>query len=251
MAPRFVKVPALGGEDDEGAAKGLLKKDRQGCSRVGAAEHSRADLRATGAKAILTESLRAVNSERERGATRPKLVVFSLQLARTAHQSCDRAAGIMNDLLDLDLSAPAPASTAQSKPGGAQAAYGAGRSTFDYLSSMRTTTTSPLPSRSASPYSAPPPSLGTSSNATNGRLAPAAAGRPAAPAKAGSGAGDDAFSSLFGGSPSSSQAAASGGGLSMAERLAKDSAAKVGGLGAGSWSGLSPNNTGGSGSRSP
>lgn len=155
----------------------------------------------------------------------------------------------MNDLLDLDLSAPASTSSTQPKQG-AQAAYGTGRSTFDYLSSMRTTTPSPLPSRSASPYSpaAAPP---VSSNATNGRLAPAAsAGRPAAPAKAGSGAGNDAFSSLFGASPSSSSTSANGGGLSMAERLAKESAAKVGGLGAGSWSTLSPSSTGGSGSRS-
>lgn len=153
----------------------------------------------------------------------------------------------MDDLLDLDLSAPAAPSSSSSAAKGPQAAYGAGKSSFDYLSQMRTNTPSPLPSRSASPYS--PSSTSTAS--ANGRLAPAVVARPAPPAKASSGAGDDAFSSLFGASPSSAQGNA--GGLSMAERLARESAAKIGGVGANgwTWTSLSPSSTGGSGSRSP
>lgn len=170
------------------------------------------------------------------------------ELAR--ERSAARSAAAMNDLLDLDLSTPAASSSAQAGKG-PQAGYGAGKSAFDYLSQMRTTTPSPVPSRSASPYSST--AATSSSTATsNGRLAPSApTGRPAPPAKATSGAGDDAFSSLFGASPSSSSTTA--GGLSMAERLARESAAKIGGVGAaagGTWSTLSPTSTGGSGSRS-
>ncbi|KAI5481058.1 hypothetical protein MNV49_006244 [Pseudohyphozyma bogoriensis] len=129
----------------------------------------------------------------------------------------------MDDLLDLDFSKPSPATNGGAKAGGRSpgANYG-GRSTFDYLSSasLSSQPSSSAPSRTPSPFTARPltPSSQPASNA------PATVAKPKL-----SPGGEDAFASLFGASPSSSATGnATGSGLSMAERLARDSANKLG-----------------------
>lgn len=128
----------------------------------------------------------------------------------------------MDDLLDLDLSAPAQHATGQNTTKlGPQAAYGGGRTTFDYLSSMRSANTpSPGPSsRSSSPFAS------SSSTAAPARTSPVPS-RPVAGATTAQGAsGGDAFSSLFGTSSSSN---AANGKMSMAERLAQENATRFG-----------------------
>ncbi|GAA5885106.1 hypothetical protein JCM6882_007230 [Rhodosporidiobolus microsporus] len=140
----------------------------------------------------------------------------------------------MDDLLDLDFAAK-PSS--QSAKPSAQSAYG-NRTAFDYLAQQSAhRAPSPAsggvlqPSRTPTPNSRPPPAAASQSS------------------------GGDVFANLFGTSPA--PAAQNGDkGLSMAERLQRESAAKIGGYGGlsgaaaggGAFGGLSPV-AGGGGSR--
>ncbi|GJN88052.1 hypothetical protein Rhopal_001008-T1 [Rhodotorula paludigena] len=136
----------------------------------------------------------------------------------------------MDDLVDLDFASAKPAAPVQS---GAQAKYGGGRSAFDYLAGASAAQYAPSqPARTPTPQQARTPTPRTQQS------------------------GDDAFSSLFGTSAASSSGAAQGAGLSMAERLQRESAAKIGGytglgaLGGGNGSlGGFPAQGGGAGSR--
>lgn len=109
----------------------------------------------------------------------------------------------MDDLLDLDFASAGKAQPQQPAKQNPQARYGGGRTAFDYLAA------------SGQP-SAPPARTPT----------PQQARAPTPKAQA---SGGDAFSSLFGTSTSSAGTGTDG--LSMAERLHKESAARIGGYG--------------------
>ncbi|SGY67217.1 BQ5605_C004g02757 [Microbotryum silenes-dioicae] len=149
----------------------------------------------------------------------------------------------MNDLLDLDLSAPPtqPSSSSTSSKLSPQAAYGTRKTAFDYLSqagralsndasssSVKSASPSPSPlygSRSPSPLAVVPSSI-SRSNSPALAPSPQSANRPTTSA-------DDAFSSLFGGSASASGPSARGAGasttnMSLAEKLATSNAARFG-----------------------
>ncbi|GAA5998057.1 auxilin-like protein SWA2 [Rhodotorula paludigena] len=136
----------------------------------------------------------------------------------------------MDDLFDLDFASAKPAASVQI---GAQAKYGGGRSAFDYLAGASAAQYAPSqPARTPTPQQARAPTPRTQQS------------------------GGDAFSSLFGTSAASSPGAAQGAGLSMAERLQRESAAKIGGyaglgaIGGGNGSlGAFPAQGGGAGSR--
>ncbi|GAA6062587.1 hypothetical protein JCM10212_004182 [Sporobolomyces blumeae] len=134
----------------------------------------------------------------------------------------------MDDLLDLDFS-----KSSSNKPTTVQANYGSGRTAFDYLAQSSHRTTSPNPPlRPQAPFQ-PTRANSGHSNSSNGS-------RPTV--KTGGNAGGDAFSSLFGTSPSATGAAPPSdrsNALSMAERLARDNAARFG-TASSAVSGVSP-----------
>lgn len=142
----------------------------------------------------------------------------------------ERGCAAMDDLVDLDFAPAKPAAPVQS---GAQAKYGGGRSAFDYLAGASAAQYAPSqPARTPTPQQTRAPTPRTQQS------------------------GDDAFSSLFGTSAASSFGVAQGAGLSMAERLQRESAAKIGGyaglgaIGGGNGSlGAFPAQGGGAGSR--
>ncbi|GAA5864620.1 hypothetical protein JCM1840_002174 [Sporobolomyces johnsonii] len=147
----------------------------------------------------------------------------------------------MDDLLDLDFSKPSQ-SNPTSNP---QANYGAGRSAFDYLAQQQH---NPRASPNLSSRSAPSkPSLQPSQPASTLNARTSAAPNPSAKA-------DDAFAALFGTSQHATGSAGAvngGAGLSMAERLARDNGARLGGgaaLGGSAFG--SANSAGGNVSRS-
>lgn len=109
----------------------------------------------------------------------------------------------MDDLLDLDFASAGKSQPQQPANQNPQARYGGGRSAFDYLAA-------------SGQSSAPPARTPT----------PQQARAPTPQAQAG---GGDAFAGLFGTSSNSTGAGTNG--LSMAERLHKESAAKIGGYG--------------------
>ncbi|BGP53495.1 auxilin-like clathrin-binding protein required for normal clathrin function [Rhodotorula sphaerocarpa] len=111
----------------------------------------------------------------------------------------------MDDLLDLDFASGAQA---PSKPS-AQANYARGRTAFDYLAQPARTAPAPAPAAAPTPQTRP--------------LKP--------PTKPATGAGGDAFAELFGGD-STTNARSPNSGASMAERLQKESAAKLAAYGA-------------------
>ncbi|GAA6034978.1 hypothetical protein JCM8097_002124 [Rhodosporidiobolus ruineniae] len=113
----------------------------------------------------------------------------------------------MDDLLDLDFAAPSkPSSAGKANP---QAAY-SGRSAFDYLAQTQ---------HRASPPTAPLQPTRTPTPTHAAKSQPAASG------------GGDAFAALFGTSPAAGAQQGQQQPLSMAERLHKDSAAKIGAYG--------------------
>ncbi|GAA5979790.1 hypothetical protein JCM10908_003047 [Rhodotorula pacifica] len=114
----------------------------------------------------------------------------------------------MDDLLDLDFASSSHKPLQASKPS-PQANYGSGRTAFDYLAAPSRLGTIP-PIRTTTPQNAPKPAT-----------------RPA------TAAGGDVFAELFGTSSASSSAGAAppSNGLSMAERLQRESAAKLAGYG--------------------
>ncbi|KAM0792992.1 hypothetical protein ACM66B_002744 [Microbotryomycetes sp. NB124-2] len=146
----------------------------------------------------------------------------------------------MNDLLDLDLSATSSAPQQPSAPltRGPQAKYGATRSTFDYLSSMGSSTpTYSSSSRSNSPL--------TSSTGATIRAAPLQRQpSPAATSKPSTNiSSSDAFSSLFESASSANGSSNGSGSQSMAARLTGPTAGSA--LSSASRTGaLSPSNVG-------
>ncbi|KAK4049738.1 auxilin-like clathrin-binding protein required for normal clathrin function [Microbotryomycetes sp. JL221] len=145
----------------------------------------------------------------------------------------------MDDLLDLDLTSANSSSNTTANSRSTQTGYGAGKTTFDYLSSMGSqSTSSSVSSRTGSPFAAgstttgPPRPLSATSGAKPGTVNPPRS-------TFSSGNGSDAFSSLFDASPASTKATnANGASMSMAERLSSN---KQGQIGASSTS-LSANN---------
>ncbi|BGP00897.1 putative ER organization and biogenesis-related protein [Rhodotorula toruloides ATCC 204091] len=109
----------------------------------------------------------------------------------------------MDDLLDLDFASAGKSQPQQPAKQNPQARYGGGRSAFDYLAAS---------GQSSAPLARVP--------------TPQQARAPTPKAQAG---GGDAFAGLFGTSSNSTGAGANG--LSMAERLQKESAARIGGYG--------------------
>ncbi|BGP29407.1 auxilin-like clathrin-binding protein required for normal clathrin function [Rhodotorula toruloides] len=109
----------------------------------------------------------------------------------------------MDDLLDLDFASAGKSQPQQPAKQNPQARYGGGRSAFDYLAAS---------GQSSAPLARVP--------------TPQQARAPTPKAQAG---GGDAFAGLFGTSSNSTGAGSNG--LSMAERLHKESAAKIGGYG--------------------
>jgi len=146
----------------------------------------------------------------------------------------------MEDLLGMDFTAQPNSSNSTSTK--TQANYG--RTTFDYLAASGSTSTQHTTTRSASPLA-----LSISPNSAR-PTSPSVQSKPS-PSSASSGA--DAFAGLFG-APSGAGAGAgagarAGAAVSMAERLAKESAAKIGGLGginpgSPSWAALNPSRPG-------
>ncbi|GAA5918654.1 hypothetical protein JCM1841_002297 [Sporobolomyces salmonicolor] len=147
----------------------------------------------------------------------------------------------MDDLLDLDFSKPS-----HSKPtSNPQANYGAGRSAFDYLAQQQhNPRSSPNPSSLAA---ASKPSLHPSQPISTRNVHANASRNPNDKA-------DDAFAALFGTSQPATGSAGGmngGAGLSMAERLARDNASRLGGGAAQGGSAFgSANSAGGNISRS-
>ena len=148
----------------------------------------------------------------------------------------------MDDLLDLDFSSSGKNATQQRPAVKGNPNYG--RSSFDTLAlatSMRATTPSPVPSsRSNSPYPSIPISTQAPGSASrSASLLPPSTNsgnnkRPQTDANSAS--SGDAFSSLFGGN----QPVKDDSGLSMAEKLARDTLKKNGGAAnGGSWPTLS------------
>ncbi|KAK4703030.1 hypothetical protein P7C70_g3191, partial [Phenoliferia sp. Uapishka_3] len=136
----------------------------------------------------------------------------------------------MDDLLDLDFStSQPPTSQPQSlrtnSSSSASANYNRpqGLSTFDYLSQARTSSPSlsPLPSRTASPFSS--------------ASTPSQQPKPAAKSPSTIAGGDDAFSSLFGGGGSNGVGKKGNEGLSLQERIARENGGGSRPQGAGSW----------------
>lgn len=115
----------------------------------------------------------------------------------------------MDDLLDLDFaSANKPIHPTKPSP---QAHYGPGRTAFDYLASQ--------PPRQAT---APPVRATTPLNPAKPQPKPAAASAST---------GGDAFAELFGSSSSAASSTPPLNGSTMAERLQRESAAKLAGYG--------------------
>ncbi|KAK4052159.1 auxilin-like clathrin-binding protein required for normal clathrin function [Microbotryomycetes sp. JL201] len=138
----------------------------------------------------------------------------------------------MNDLLDLDLSAPSsdPQHSTNAAKRGPQAKYSASKSSFDYLSSMGSSSTAyGAQSRSNAPFNG-------STSANISAVAPKQAPVALATKHTATSAGSDAFSSLFESGSSSNGASTSS--QSMAARMTPT--AGVGALSANKSVGSSP-----------